>query len=93
MNLERFDSLEQQADFLNLSLLICYLFLGGKLQLVDIFFYSSAFDDRFLVSMDSVCPFGIPKITQDISTNEKILIVEINEPTRFFNLSPHQLIE
>ena len=97
MNLERFGSLEPQADFLNLSLLICHLFVGGKFQLVNILYHPSAFDDRFLVSMDSVCPFEIPKTTQDISTNETILIDRRNQRTdeilQLIFLPPDQLIE
>lgn len=74
MNLETSGFFQQQANFVNFSLLICNLFADGNFQLIDIVYHPDAFDDRLLVSIDSNCPFQIPKTTQDITTNEKITI-------------------
>lgn len=80
MNVATSGFLEPQRTFLNLSFLICNLFAGGHFKLVNILYHPHAFNDQFLVSIDSVCPFQIPKITQDISTNE-IFPIERNQRT------------
>lgn len=97
MNLTLFGSLAPQVDFLNLSLLICHLFVGGRFQLVNILYHASAFDERLLVTIDATCPFAVPKTTQDISINETILIDRRNQRTdkilQLIFLPPNQLIE
>lgn len=80
MNLEAFDFLETHGNFLNLTLLICHLFAGGRFRTLNILYHPGAFEDGLSVSIDSVCPFRIPKTTQDIST-DNILQFHQNQRT------------
>lgn len=72
MSLKSFDSPESQSNFLNLSVLICHLFVGGKFRLTNILFHPDAIDNFLLVTIDSACPFQISINTFDISVNETI---------------------
>lgn len=55
-------------NFLNLSLLICQLFAGGKFRTAHILYHPDAVDNDLLNAIDASCPFQIPKMTFDIST-------------------------
>lgn len=89
--------LEQQPNFLNLSLLICHLFAGGNFRVINIMHHPGTLDNRLLFSIDSVCAFQIPKTMQDISANETIPIDRQNQRTdgilQLIFLPPDQLIE
>lgn len=97
MNSVSFGTIEPQGNFLNLSLLICHLFAGGNFKWVNILYHPDAFDDGLLISIDSSCPFQIPKTTQDISRNETILIDRRSQRTdsilQLIFLAPDQLIQ
>lgn len=59
-----------QSNFLNLSLLICDLFVGGNFRTAHILYHPEVFDDRILNDIDSACPFQMPRTTIDISAPE-----------------------
>lgn len=65
MNIETEVLSDLQPNFLNISLLICQLFVGGSFQTAHILYHKESFDDRLL--RDSPCLQRIPKITLDIS--------------------------
>lgn len=67
MSLEFFISTLIQPKFLNLSLLICNIFMGGNFGIVNILYYSDAIDDRLLTRLDWACSVEIPKTIFDIS--------------------------
>lgn len=95
MSLQPLETLGSQANFFNLSLLICNLFASGKFRLINILYHPLAIDNLLLFSLDSVCPFQIPINTHDISANETVLIDRRNQRTdsilQLIFLPPDQL--
>lgn len=72
MNMETFIYSNSQPSFLNLSLLICRLFVGGDFKTVNFLYYQELFDDRFYSQIKSVCSHEIPITTTDISSLETL---------------------
>lgn len=70
MNLETLISPDPAPNILNLSLLICHLFVGGNFRTLHILYHPDAFDDHMLRGIDSACPSDILKTTVDISLPE-----------------------
>lgn len=53
-------SVSSSANFLNLAIFICQLFIDGKFRSGNILYEPVAFDDRFLSELESICPYSIP---------------------------------
>lgn len=72
MDLQTVKFSDFQSNFLNLSVLICQLFVGGNFRMAHILYHQEAFDDRLFNAIDSTCPLQIPMITTDISTQQPL---------------------
>lgn len=59
-----------QANFLNLSLLICHLFTSGNFRQINILYHPNSFDNRLYGGIESTCLSQIPMTTIDISISE-----------------------
>lgn len=85
-----------QSNFLNLSLLICDLFVGGNFRTAHILYHPEVFDDRILNDIDSACPFQMPRTTIDISAPESAFSNQNQQTDRILQiifLPPLQLAE
>lgn len=64
MNLEALSV--PNSNFINLVLLVCQLFAGGRFRIAHIIHYPDTCNDRLLTQLNSACLPQIPVITSEI---------------------------
>lgn len=72
MSLSHVIPADSQPNFVNLSLFICQLFVGGNFRIAHILYYPEAFDDRFISLLDATCSVQIPMVIIDATGPGKI---------------------